>query len=119
MLVVVSDLHLTDGSSGETIRSGAFRTFASRLRDMAYDASWRGENKYKPIEEIHVVLLGDILDVIRSDKWLKKGGPRPWDKDPRNANFVKKVDEITDAILANNQESLAILKRINKAPRRK
>ena len=118
MLVVVSDLHLTDGTSGETIRSGAFRVFASRLRDMAYDASWRGEDKYKPIEEIHVVLLGDILDVIRSDKWLK-GKPRPWDKDPRNVSFVKKVDDITDAILAQNKESLAILKRIKQSPKTK
>jgi UDP-2,3-diacylglucosamine pyrophosphatase LpxH len=110
MLVVVSDLHLTDGTSGETIRSGAFRVFASRLRDMAYDASWRRGNRYKPIEEIHLVLLGDILDVIRSDKWLK-GKPRPWDKDVRRQSFVSKVDEITEAILAHNKDSLTILKR--------
>lgn len=115
MLVVMSDLHLTDGSSGETIQSGAFRMFASRLRDMAYDASWRTDGSYKPIEEIHVVLLGDILDVIRSDKWLK-GKPRPWDKDSRNPNFVKKVENITDAILQQNRESLAVLKRIKESP---
>ncbi len=118
MLVVISDLHLTDGTSGQTIRPGAFRVFASRLRDMAYDASWRGEDKYKPIEEIHVVLLGDILDVIRSDKWLK-GKPRPWDKNPRNPSFMKKVEEITDAILSQNKQSLAILKRIKESPRSK
>lgn len=118
MIVVISDLHLTDGSSGDTIRAGAFRTFASRLRDMAYDASWRGENNYKPIKEIHLVLLGDILDVIRSDKWLN-GDSRPWDNDPRNANFVTKVDEITNLILANNKDSLAVLRSIQQSPKTK
>ena len=41
MLVIISDLHLTDGTSGETINAGAFRVFRERLSDLAYDASWR------------------------------------------------------------------------------
>ena len=65
MLVIISDLHLTDGSSGETIRAGAFRVFRESIRNMAYDASWRSDGTYKPIEEMHLVLLGDILDLIR------------------------------------------------------
>jgi len=28
MLVIISDLHLTDGTSGETIAAGAFQIFA-------------------------------------------------------------------------------------------
>lgn len=43
MLVIVSDIHLTDGTSGKTIREGAFRVFRQRLRDLAYDASWRAQ----------------------------------------------------------------------------
>ena len=61
MLVIISDLHLTDGTSGETIRVGAFRAFRERLRDLVYDASWRADGKYKPLEELNLVLLGDIL----------------------------------------------------------
>ena len=54
MFVIISDLHLTDGTSGETIREGAFRAFRERLRDLAYDASWRanGKGKYQPIDEL-------------------------------------------------------------------
>jgi hypothetical protein len=69
MLVIISDLHLTDGTSGETIRTGAFRAFRARLRDLAYDASWREEDRYVPLEQVELVLLGDILDVIRSTRW--------------------------------------------------
>jgi hypothetical protein len=121
MLVIVSDLHLTDGTSGETIRAGAFRVFAQRLRDLAYDASWRapdgeGRAQYRPIEEMHVVLLGDILDVIRSTKWLKEDGVpcsvRPWD-DPQRPDFIQKVDSITSAILRHNRESLEVIRRLN------
>lgn len=109
MLVVVSDLHLTDGTSGETIGKGAFRVFENRLRDMAYDASWRYGGKYRPIKEVHLVLLGDILDVIRSAKWLESDTPRPWDDDPRNPALIKKVETITEAILSHNKESIALL----------
>jgi len=49
MIVFISDIHLTDGTSGQTIKAGAFRAFAERLRDLAYDASWRTGGKYAPI----------------------------------------------------------------------
>ncbi len=73
MLVIISDLHLTDGTSGETISAGAFRVFRQRLRDLAYDASKRADGTYRPIEEMDILLLGDVFDLIRSTKWLEKG----------------------------------------------
>ena len=113
MLVIISDLHLTDGTSGETITAGAFRVFRANLRDMAYDASWRADGTYRPIEEIHLVLLGDILDLIRSTQWpARKTDPgyvRPWD-DPQSPLFVGKVGAINDAILEHNAESMSILR---------
>ncbi len=108
MLVIISDLHLTDGTSGETIRDSAFADFSERLRDLAYDASWRNDGKYRPLEEIDVVLLGDILDVIRSTKWLAIK-ERPWSS-PQSQEFVDKVLEINSAILDHNKVSLGILK---------
>lgn len=110
MLVIISDLHLTDGTSGETIKAGAFRAFRDRLRDSAYDASWRSDNKYVPIEHIDLVLLGDILDVIRSTRWCQAfSDVRPWgnQNDPK---FSDLVSQITRDIIANNRESLTILK---------
>jgi len=110
MLVIISDLHLTDGSSGETIKTGAFRAFRERLRDLAYDASWRSDDKYVPIDGIDLVLLGDILDVIRSTRWCAAPPDvRPWgdQSDPR---FADTVSRITQDIIANNKESLEVLR---------
>jgi UDP-2,3-diacylglucosamine pyrophosphatase LpxH len=108
MLVIISDLHLTDGTSGETIRPSAFGGFRERLRDLAYDASWRADGSYRPLEEMDIVLLGDILDLIRSTKWLA-GSARPW-SDPQSPEFIDKITEINSAILDHNQTSLRILR---------
>ena len=110
MLVVVSDLHLTDGTSGETIRASAFGGFKDSLSELIYDASWRKGGKYRPIEEIDIVLLGDILDVIRSAKWLA-GTARPW-SDVQSQPCVDKISEINAAVLEHNKASLAILKNL-------
>ncbi len=107
MLVIISDTHLTDGTSGETIDAKAFRIFTQRLRDLAYDASWRADGHYRPIKELHLLLLGDILDVIRSTQWLE-GNVRPWD-DSQSQAFTDRVTAITNKILENNRESLAVL----------
>jgi hypothetical protein len=111
VLVIISDLHLTDGTSGETISQSAFGGFRERLRDLAYDASWRSDGKYRPIEEIDVVLLGDILDVIRSTKWLATS-VRPW-SDAQSQDFVKKIGEINSAVIEHNKASLDILKSLS------
>ncbi len=113
MLVIISDIHLTDGLSGKTVRKNAFRVFRQRLRDLAYDASWRIDGKYRPIEEMHLLLGGDILDIIRSPRWLAEGSTvRPWD-DPQSPEFIAKVKEVNDAILANNEDSLKVLRRLS------
>ena len=112
MLIIISDLHLTDGTSGETIHEDAFKIFRERLRDLTYAASCRktGQTEtYEPVESVSLLLLGDILDVIRSTRWLA-GEARPWDKDPQDEGFVQKVREITNGILTHNQESLRVFR---------
>ena len=132
MLVIISDLHLTDGTSGQTIKKNAFRIFTKRVRDMAWDASFRRnkpdentdkpdentdkpeKNTYQPVERVDILLLGDILDVIRSTSWLQKGSKaRPW-SDPSNRAFIKKVQDISDAILEHNEPSLDYLKDLSR-----
>jgi UDP-2,3-diacylglucosamine pyrophosphatase LpxH len=108
MLVIISDIHLTDPSSGKTVKEGAFRVFRDTLRDLAYDASWTPDKKYQPIKELHLLLLGDILDVIRSRTWLDKG-PKPW-HDSSNPEFIDRVSKITDDILQKNERSLNVLR---------
>ncbi len=112
MLTIISDLHLTDGTSGETVDATAFRAFGDRLRDLAYDAS-KTLDGYKPIESMDLVLLGDILDVIRSTTWLKSSA-RPWDKDVHSKGFVEQVKSVTNRIIDKNKDSLGILKDLSK-----
>ncbi len=117
MLVIISDVHLTDGSSGETVHQGTLRVFRDRLRSLAYAASWRADGKYRPIEELNVVLLGDILDVLRSSKWLKEGNSapswvRPWDG-PRGGELPEKIRTITEGILKRNAPFFAMMKKLH------
>jgi hypothetical protein len=116
MLVIVSDLHLTDGSTGLRIPSGAFRTFRERLADMAYDASKPDENIYKPIEVFDLVLLGDIFNLLRSTQWNneaegEKGFARRWSKTDDPA-LSQKIDNIVDGILQKNAQSLDVFQEL-------
>ncbi|MEI7636203.1 MAG: hypothetical protein WCJ37_02780 [Syntrophus sp. (in: bacteria)] len=101
MLVFLSDVHLTDGSSGETIKATAFRIFAENLRKLADSVS--------PLEEIRLVLLGDIFDIIRSAVWVDDTvSVRPWD--PAGPVQEDVVAKILQGIITNNRESLAELR---------
>lgn len=109
MLVVISDLHLTDGSSSTTTSPGAFRLFAQRLRELAELASWRTDESYRPVERIDLILLGDVLDTIRTSRWASMPSVRPWGN-PHTPEFVDQVSRITTDILETNEEALAILR---------
>ncbi|HEX5481519.1 MAG TPA: hypothetical protein VFZ08_02715 [Terriglobia bacterium] len=116
MLVIISDIHLTDGSSGETVHQGTLRVFRERLRSLAYAASWRVDGRYRPIETLDIVLLGDVLDVLRSSRWIhgEEGSGsqvRPWD-DPQSQPFIDKVSAITNGILRKNAIFFALLREL-------
>jgi UDP-2,3-diacylglucosamine pyrophosphatase LpxH len=109
MLVIISDLHLTDGTSGTSLPPGAFAIFAERLQDLAERASWRAGGAYQPIERLDVILLGDIVDAIRSNVWLDRGRVRPWD-DPQSPEYIDTIEQITLDTLDNNDEGLLALR---------
>ncbi|RCS47771.1 hypothetical protein DTL42_14750 [Bremerella cremea] len=108
MLVVLSDLHLTDGTSCETLDPGAFQIFCERLQDLAVRASWRSDGRYEPIPSIDIVLLGDVFDVMRSSRWLIDG-PKPWLTQP-NQEFADRVQAIVSGIVQRNSATTSILK---------
>jgi hypothetical protein len=115
MLVIVSDLHLTNGTTGLRMPVGAFRTFRQRLEDMAFDASKRDEDTYQPVQEIDLLLLGDIFDLLRTTQWNQEtageaGFARPW-SDPDQPALATKVEHIVDSICLQNAESLALLRK--------
>jgi len=125
MLVIISDLHLGDGTTATSIPASAFYLFAKRLRQDAHFASLRF-GTYHPIEELDVILLGDILDPIHSTRWFFPAGDpsfsrltapgeadyvRPW-SDPNDPKFAAKLMEVTRAILDRNAEAMGILRKL-------
>lgn len=104
MLVIVSDLHLNDGTAGTRLDAGAMELLGDRLCDLAYRASRRADGSYQPIERIDLVLLGDVLDLMYSRRWLT-GTARPWN-DTKSPAFVETTTAIVDDILKTNIEAI-------------
>jgi UDP-2,3-diacylglucosamine pyrophosphatase LpxH len=116
MLVFISDVHLTDGSSGTTIAPRAFDKLCRSLDDIIWNP------KKSKITEVDIVLLGDIFDVIRSSLWLRPENTgidnpvRPWsdatDTDSQGWNLQKYTEIIVETITnrPNNIESIGYLK---------
>jgi UDP-2,3-diacylglucosamine pyrophosphatase LpxH len=109
MLVFISDLHLTDGSSGETINPDAFEKFTYQISQLAQKAKAR---------ELQIVLLGDIFDIIRSDTWLKTDSVRPWsseDSVDKNGDDLRKyTTKILSNIIENpkNRQSISLFQEL-------
>jgi hypothetical protein len=108
MLVTISDLHLTDGSNGVGLDAGALDMFAQRLADLALRASWRADGKYRPLDRIDLVLLGDVLDMTRSRRWLE-GGVRPW-SDLSSPAVLETTASVVDDVLHHNEAALRTLR---------
>ena len=113
MLVVISDLHLWDGTIGLPVTPETFTLFASRLRELAFQASWRSDGQYRPITSLDILLLGDILDPLQSTRWYNEssGYVRPW-SDNRSPAFLARLTEITHAILAENAAAVGVFKQL-------
>jgi hypothetical protein len=108
MLVTISDLHLTDGSNGIGLDPGALDMFAQRLADLAMRASWRTDGRYRPVDRIDLVLLGDVLDLVRSRRWLE-GSVRPW-SDLTSPQLLETTSLIVDDVLSHNDAALRTLR---------
>jgi UDP-2,3-diacylglucosamine pyrophosphatase LpxH len=100
MLAIVSDLHLTDETTANNVHPRALALLGREIKQAAKD---------KKANEVHVVLLGDVFDLVRTDYWLRNVPPeaRPWGGvlDPATAmNAAPQVgsqyDHVLDAILA-------------------
>lgn len=107
MLVIISDLHLTDGTTGDTISTGAFEIFVERLQELAARASWRADGQYRPLESMDLVLLGDILDLTHSHRWLSTEA-RPWG-DVQSAAVVQATRGILEEILEQHRPGIEML----------
>lgn len=110
MLVVISDLHFSDGTAGEhNLHESAFKdVFLSDIASLAKD---------KECKEIKILLLGDIIDLIRSEQWFDVDlSDRPWGSNglsdipiPRSASItdrqsMKILGHVSDAELTNPKQ---------------
>ncbi|MCX5804079.1 MAG: hypothetical protein NTU69_11225, partial [Proteobacteria bacterium] len=69
MLIVISDLHLSDGTSCHNLSHRAFSHFFDYIK-----GSMR-----KEYEELIVVFAGDTLDLLRSEYWMTvEDREKPW-----------------------------------------
>ncbi|HVE70285.1 MAG TPA: hypothetical protein VNI54_02870 [Thermoanaerobaculia bacterium] len=97
MLLVVSDLHLTDAGSESTFRPDVF---VRTIREAARGA-----------RSVRLLLLGDIFEILKSRVW-EKNGVRPWEKKCTVVHQAT-VTEIFDRTLQTNAgffEALAQLR---------
>jgi UDP-2,3-diacylglucosamine pyrophosphatase LpxH len=100
MLVFISDLHFVDGTAGEhNLSPQAFEYFFEDLVSIAGKPS----NK---IKEIKIVLLGDIFDLLRTEKWfLFDENQRPWGND--EGEIEKHAQEILNDLLTHGDNPQA------------
>lgn len=101
MLAIFSDIHLTDETTARNCDAGAFHY----LHDAIIGAARR------EIEEIHIVMLGDMFDFVRTDYWHRHQIPmkdRPWGgiidrttgMNSRSDEIERQFTEILAAMLA-------------------
>ncbi|MCX5798746.1 MAG: metallophosphoesterase [Proteobacteria bacterium] len=111
MLTVISDLHLSDGTSSHNISHRAFSHFFDYIK-----RSLRKEYK-----ELIVVFAGDTFDLLRSDYWLNvDDAEKPWGDLPKDSrqyavsskqqNKESHLKNILNNILETNKTSLEIIK---------
>ena len=98
MLIVVSDFHLMDGSAGaHHVEPGVFR---STMNDLAAHA------REAQATDITIVFLGDVFDVIRTERWFDYPlEERPWGDTPSSQALY----DIFDGVVSNNAETFRML----------
>ena len=98
MLAVVSDLHLTDGTTGPfNVNPDAW--------DIFFEAVTRKRKRSGRDHGLTVVLAGDILDLLRSTVWLE-GQARPWS----SVGLEEAALRILRGVLEANADSLGRLR---------
>lgn len=92
MILLVSDLHLVSESERPTINVSSL---LRRLNDIAKKAN---DDR---VEELILVLLGDIFEILKSKIWIDDG-VRPWENN--SPSHRRTVESIFDSIVKANQQ---------------
>src|SRR5579871_6257491 len=113
MLVIVSDLHLCDGTAyPQNVTAGSF----ALLQDDIYKLARR-----YGAETLDIVFLGDVFDLLRTERWFEApDNERPWGAWGTNGAgaitgekptpaVLARANAILDEIIARNKDVLAPL----------
>jgi len=100
MLVFISDLHFLDETTGKhNLPKSAFEKFLSSIEIHA--------KKAEKLKVLKIVFLGDIFDLLRSEKWFEeKEEDRPWGN---NTNKMKeRANSILESIIEKNRDTFEL-----------
>ena len=108
MLVIISDLHFTDGTTSNkagkkdlfNISPEAFRLFLAKISNIV-------ERRKELIKKVTFVYNGDIFDVLRTYVWFNiPQNQRPWSGPLASREVRKTCNQILKSIITHNDEAL-------------
>lgn len=122
MLIVISDLHFSDGSSSHNISHRAFSHFFEHIKRGLRDE----------FKELIIVFAGDTFDLLRSEYWVTvEDGEKPWAEEDqgsgirgqgsrskeqrawgREQGYKNHLKTILEKILNENESSHAIIRQV-------
>ncbi|MHC4156038.1 MAG: hypothetical protein ACYST6_14110 [Planctomycetota bacterium] len=115
MLVVISDLHFTDGTTsnrgpaGQDLFNVNPRAFEVFLRQISNIVERRRQRNVK-IKTVRFIYNGDIFDPLRTHVWFGvHDEERPWSTPLRKAKVCRWTHKILQDIVEKNKDSLAWL----------
>lgn len=100
MIVFISDLHFLDETTGNhNLPKSAFEKFLSSIKMHA--------KKAEDVKELKIIFLGDIFDLLRSEKWFEeKEEDRPWGDNTEK--MIIRAKNILDTIVEKNKHTFAL-----------
>jgi UDP-2,3-diacylglucosamine pyrophosphatase LpxH len=102
VLVFASDLHLRDSAKRSSFSVDAFARSVEEVVRSARDDG---------IPHIHLILLGDIFELLKSTKWLE-ANTRPWEECTRA--HAATVQSIVQSVFEQNADFFAALDKLRR-----
>ena len=103
MLVIFSDIHFSDGTLDPfNVPAYAFRIVVDHLKAIL-------ERPVSRVKDIEIVLLGDVFDLLRSEKWTSASpsDSMPWS--PLEKPLETRVDSILEGVFEKNADAISLM----------
>ncbi|HXH73000.1 MAG TPA: hypothetical protein VNI58_09335, partial [Mariprofundaceae bacterium] len=96
LCICFSDVHFTDGTVGkQSAEKDSWAVVFDRIKSMCVNDA---------IEELFIILDGDVADMLRSELWAKKG-IYPWERKEKPEEFRQTLGEIMQGIIAKHRDT--------------